>query len=300
MVQYIDLIKSDETKEGNSNGDSYVTSNGARYPFISAGDYGEDSAAGHGTHTAGSAAGATISNPAELANCTSDRVLSCVGGCIDETSFFGDDLISSYYQQNELADLDRLCPAYDCDGLSDDVCLSDDAATTLTEHGGVARGAKVSIFDVITDSSGLGIYLAGNGLWKPTLEIGGRLHSNSWGSDSLCMVDSLDGLYDEFMWEVRDDLTAVGRLVCQREWEWEDMQFCRGSSVDPAVAFSRAETLLHEHVTFTVDAFVRLLLTDFLYFHNHGPWARVSYFSLLPFPLDCAEPRTSTDFCCWQ
>ncbi|CAN0545123.1 unnamed protein product, partial [Ectocarpus sp. 12 AP-2014] len=69
--------------------------------------------AGHGTHTAGSAAGATLNDPAETITCSGDETLGCVGGCIDESETT-DDLVSSAIQM-ALPDLDRLCPMYGCD-----------------------------------------------------------------------------------------------------------------------------------------------------------------------------------------
>lgn len=207
LVQYINLVRSDDTAEGRAFGDSFVSSGGVRFPWIDADEYETDDPAGHGTHTAGSAAGATISSPANTTSCPSDRVLSCVGGCISENAVFGDDLVSSFSQLLAQADLDRLCPEYDCDGWDEEVCLSGDAATTLTEHGGVARGAKISIFDVFTNSFTFGTYLAGNGMWEAPMEIGGKLHSNSWGGDLGCRVDAYDILYDEFMYEVSDKVS---------------------------------------------------------------------------------------------
>lgn len=212
LVQYISLLRSDETAAGRVYGDSYVSRSGQRYPWIDADEYHKDYAAGHGTHTAGSALGATISSPANTTNCPSDRVLSCVGGCIDEDDPSYDDLVSYSAQAYAPADLDRLCPAFDCDGMSSEVCLSDDTAAVLAEHGGMARGAKLSVFDVFTEGFTFGTYLASNGLWKPPMEIGGKLHSSSWGSSQECRVDTYDVLYDTFMYEVSDQLTLEPSL----------------------------------------------------------------------------------------
>ncbi|CAN0356769.1 unnamed protein product, partial [Hapterophycus canaliculatus] len=98
-------------------------------------------------------------------------------------------------------DLDRLCPRFYCDGLAEEYCLSDDTTENLVDHGGLARGAKLSIFDVLDDySGGLGIYMAGNGMWEPAMEAGSKLHSNSWGSYEYCDYDTLNVLYDDFMY----------------------------------------------------------------------------------------------------
>lgn len=215
LVQYINLVRPDGSANSQANGDYYDSPGGKRYYFVDADEYGDDYAAGHGTHTAGSAVGATISSPANMTTCPSDRVLSCAGGCIDEYGLYGDDLVSYTSQTSALADLDRLCPKFDCDGMSSDVCLSDDTGTVLADHGGMARGAKLSTFDVFAEDSSVGTYLPGNGLWQPPLEIGGRLHSNSWGGDLDCRVDAFDIMYDTFMYEVSDQ-SCPSRQVYDR------------------------------------------------------------------------------------
>lgn len=56
-----------------------------------------DYAGGHGTHTAGSAAGAVVSSPSYSQTgtftevCEEGRDLSCVGGCIDVDDVFEED-----------------------------------------------------------------------------------------------------------------------------------------------------------------------------------------------------------------
>lgn len=154
--------------------------------------------AGHGTHTAGSAAGATLSVPAETITCSGDETLSCVGACIDESEST-DDLVS-YYLQLALPDLDRLCPMYGCDILTDP-CLSDEVDETLSNNGGMAQGAKLSIFDVFFEVFGL-IDSLGNGVWDPCQEAGCKIHSLSLGGDTLCTTGESEILYDEFMYEV--------------------------------------------------------------------------------------------------
>lgn len=138
--------------------------------------------------------------------CESGRELSCVGGCINEIDGGeGDDLISSpYYDYFGLAvaDIDRMCPRYDCDNVNEDYCLSNDEGATLADHGGIARGAKLSIFDVLDNASGIGIDLAANGMWEPAMEAGSKLHSNSWGSMTHCDLTPLDILFDDFMYNV--------------------------------------------------------------------------------------------------
>lgn len=119
----------------------------------------------------------------------------------------GDDLLPAWedvywFARSDAADLDRLCPRYDCDGQSDLFCLSNDESTTLTEHGGIARGAKLAIFDIVDAYTGIGTEMTGNGVWEPAMEAGSKLHSNSWGSSQFCEYLPSDVLYDSFMYDV--------------------------------------------------------------------------------------------------
>ncbi|CAN0542709.1 unnamed protein product, partial [Laminaria digitata] len=100
-----------------------------------------------------------------------------------------------------IEDLDRICPMHECDDVAEDWCLSDDVAETLTEHGGMARGAKLAIFDGFSGEDGLVAY-PGNGLWESCLDADCKIHSNSWGVDFECSLTSLDILYDDFMYKV--------------------------------------------------------------------------------------------------
>lgn len=154
---------------------------------------------GHGTHTAGSVAGAVLGIPSETVTCPGLDVLGCVGGCISTTAF-DDDLLSPEGQASS-ADLDRLCPSFDCGGYPEEICLGDDVDETVIEHGGMAQGAKLAIFDVFYSDFGLGS-LAGNGVWEACLEAGCKIHSNSYGGDNLCEMRETDVEYDDFMYNV--------------------------------------------------------------------------------------------------
>lgn len=158
--------------------------------------FGDDEKAGHGTHTAGTAAGSTINNPAETTDCEAGRTLSCAGACIDDAGGLDDDLVPYYHQVD---DIDRICPFFGCD--DSEVCLGDDVGSTLAENGGMAQGAKLAIFDAFAGETSLATY-AGNDLWEPCLEAGCKIHSNSWGFDGVCVLSALDILYDEFMYKV--------------------------------------------------------------------------------------------------
>lgn len=176
----------------------------------------QDGAAGHGTHTAGSAAGATLNTPAQAITCEATQVMGCVGGCIDSssTTLTDDDLVS-FSQDYATDDIDRLCPLFNCDG---DRCLGDDVSETLTDYGGVARGAKLAIFDV---SNG-GIFYSdavGNNIWEACMDAGCKVHSNSWGGDGQCSVDAMDISYDDFMYKVSSDLRDLPlNITARREY----------------------------------------------------------------------------------
>ncbi|CAM9635784.1 unnamed protein product [Ectocarpus sp. 4 AP-2014] len=196
VIQYIELVNPD------SDYVAFSTSQGGVYPFLPPDEFGQDDSAGHGTHTAGSAAGATLNDPAETLTCSGDETLGCVGACIDESETT-DDLVSSALQI-ALPDLDRLCPIYGCDD-STDPCLSDEVDETLTNNGGMAQGAKLSIFDVFFEVFGL-IEVLGNGVWEPCLEAGCKVHSLSLGGDALCGLGESEILYDNFMYENPENL----------------------------------------------------------------------------------------------
>lgn len=100
-----------------------------------------------------------------------------------------------------MSDLDRICPAFGCDEMTEPWCLSDDVGQTLTDHGGMAQGAKLSIFDVFYGIGGYS-HLAGNGLWEPCAEAGCKIHSASLGGDTQCEADAITIVYDEFMYKV--------------------------------------------------------------------------------------------------
>ena len=197
------MVKSDSLNW--SHGSSFTTSGGDQHPWLPGDEFEADRVGGHGTHVAGSAAGATFSTPAETTTtCSGSEIPGCVGGCIDpDRTSWGDDLLTSQPDDSLFeADLDRLCPMVDCDDDNDKRCLSDDVGQTLTDNGGMAQGAKLAIFDVFSRDASLYGY-PGNGLWVPCLEAGCKIHSMSAGADNFCVVGALDVEYDEFMYQVR-------------------------------------------------------------------------------------------------
>ena len=158
------------------------------------GGYGLDLEDGHGTHTAGTAAGAVLSSPATTVNCTTNEALGCIGTCLNAA----EEILFLY---DNVPTWDTLCPQFDCDNFGDP-CLGENVSATLTENGGVAQGAKISVFDASTDGVHVWAPPVLNGLWESTNGTDSFLHSNSWGIDNDCNVDSLTVVYDEYMYEV--------------------------------------------------------------------------------------------------
>lgn len=166
--------------------------------------FGVDLEDGHGTHTAGSAAGATLNTPATTVTCDTDETLGCIGTCLSAI----DEL---FVQPDGSIMWDTLCPQFDCDAAAGDTCLGQDVSATLTESGGVAQGAKISVFDASVDGLEVWASLALNGLWESTNGTDSFVHSNSWGSDNDCNVDSQTVTYDEYMYEVRREVFVLAR-----------------------------------------------------------------------------------------
>ena len=200
VIQYIDMIKTDLI----AGLGTITTSEGGWFYDISTGGFQGDDVEGHGTHTAGSALGATLNVPAETTTCSGTKDPGCVGGCIDaDRTSWGDDLLALPIENATFsADIDRICPMHGCDDETVQWCLSDDVEQTLTEHGGMAQGAKLAFFDVFANDEIDLMDYVGNGLWEPCLEAGCKLHSNSWGGPGVCLLTAQDILYDDFMYKV--------------------------------------------------------------------------------------------------
>lgn len=206
IVQYISLIRQDVAGDAQPYGDYYTTNNGQQFPWYSAEGFATETPGGHGSHTAGTAAGATLTSPVEIGTCSGDDELGCVGSCLN-TSYV--ETLTS----NLVINVDTLCPKFDCDGRGDalDSCLSDDTVETLTAHGGVASGAQLSIFDVSADGISVWAELALNGLWDAANDTGCVVHSNSWGADGDCTVDTSSVAFDRYMYEVRRGVCGLSR-----------------------------------------------------------------------------------------
>lgn len=174
----------------------FSTSSGGVYPWYSGSGFGQDLAGGHGTHTAGSAAGAALTDPAEAAVCVGTDTLGCLGECLNQTYLWA--LLG-----NDEADWDTWCARFDCDGSGSDGCLAGDVAGTLAGNGGMAQGARLAIFDTSFDGVSIWVSLVGNDLWEAADGTGCLVHSNSWGGYSYCTVDAECIMFDEYMHEVR-------------------------------------------------------------------------------------------------
>lgn len=200
IIQYTNMVKTDSVL--GSHGSSSTTSGGEHARWMPGSDFENDDLIGHGSHTAGSVAGATRNVPAETVTCNEPRELGCVGGCIDRDAPVWSDDVNPYSSQSPWhGDIDRVCPELSCDDTTEPWCLSDDVSQTLTEHGGMAQGAKLSIFDVFYGEHSLSHY-AGNDLWQPCAEAGCKIHSASIGGDVWCVPDAITMVYDDFMYKV--------------------------------------------------------------------------------------------------
>ncbi|CAM9691381.1 unnamed protein product [Scytosiphon promiscuus] len=270
IIQYINLIKSDDV--AGSHGDSFTTSLGEQFSWLPADEFEFDDPAGHGTHTAGSAAGATLNSPAEPITCGAAETLSCVGACVDDNPSVADDDLVSYYQQ--YADIDRLCPLFSdfgCDDAEGAGCLSDDVSENLTNNGGMAQGAKLAIFDAFYGMLGLAGFV-GNGLWEPCREAGCKIHTNSWGGDYYCALGPQDVLYDTFMYQNPENLLI---FAAGNEGEY-DRTSCTISS--PAIAKNvlAVGATVSGETRFSVTASVypetpNLSMDTVAYFSSYGP-----------------------------
>lgn len=157
-----------------------------------------DQRLGHGTWVAGIAAGAiSAQSGLEAANCSAEEE-ACTGECLTAAAV-------ESKRQNGRFDLDTFCPKYNCDGNDDmafSSCLDNNTVTNLYENGGVAPGAKISVFDGVYSKGDNLQPLAGNRVWIAANETGAKIHSSSWDFGTLCGHTYLENTYDRFMYEV--------------------------------------------------------------------------------------------------
>eukprot|EP00903_Cladosiphon_okamuranus_P018381 g16907.t1 len=191
IVQYIRLVREDYA--GSPYGETFATTRGGAFSWYEESGFGFDMEAGHGTHTAGTAAGSTLGKPAETVTCEAGSEVGCIGKCVTTWG-------AAEAAADSLLTWDTLCPQFNCDGLTG-ACLSEDVSETLTDNGGIARGAKLAVFDVSIDGNAVWASLAENGLWDATKDTGCMLHSNSWGGDYDCNMDAETATFDQYMYE---------------------------------------------------------------------------------------------------
>lgn len=162
------------------------------------GGFDQDTYNGHGSWAAGIAAGATdMGSPFLTQTCSRDEVPMCVGGCMSTAE-------ATEYLANGIFDGETFCPTYDCDGYgaASDYCFQSDALETLAQNSGIARGARLAIFDYSYTGDDSYVYLAGNFVWYSAFGTDAKIHSNAWGYVYTCEVTEFEILYDTFMYEV--------------------------------------------------------------------------------------------------
>lgn len=198
VVQYMELFKTPNSSQTSVYSDSFYYYSEIYETMTpnSTARYDQDVPDGHGTHTAGTAAGAMVAD--HLKACPAGQVSGCVGKCLTIEE-------ATKPRDGGAFDLDTRCPAFGCaENGSEHTsgCLSNDATRNVEQSGGVARGAKLAVFDV----SGGGQWRSmevGNDLWAVSAETGAKVHSNSWGmADAWCAFGEWDVQYDAFMYEV--------------------------------------------------------------------------------------------------
>ncbi|CAN0345646.1 unnamed protein product [Pylaiella littoralis] len=178
---------------------STTSSTASPYSSVSfTGGFYKDTVGGHGTWTAGIAAGA-ISERSGVPDegCYGDELPGCAGGCIMTSEV--DEMLN-----NEYFDIDLFCPMYECDGDADmaySYCLSDDPAETLYQNSGMAPGAQIAMFDASYTGFDAYVEYAGNYVWESAVETGAKIHSNSWGFATFCELTEFEYLYDTYMYE---------------------------------------------------------------------------------------------------
>lgn len=199
IVQYISLVRADLEPQ-DMHETYYTTFAGEQFPWYSADGFTTEVPGGHGSHTAGTAAGAVVNAQAKTTTCDKDagEKVGCVGGCL--TSAEVDEFTS-----NIVVDVDTMCSAFECDGEGKNFesCLDNDTPEILAMYGGVAQGAKLALFDASGDGVTVWATLAGNGLWIAAEGTGAMVHTNSWGGDTFCNVDVTSVVFDLYMYEVR-------------------------------------------------------------------------------------------------
>jgi len=89
--------------------------------------------------------------------------------------------------------------------VSGSIAGNDEIDDNPQPYNGIAKNARLSVYDIGTDSGSLELPSSLSYIFEAAYEDGARIHSNSWGSDESFYTFSAKEV-DQFMWENKDML----------------------------------------------------------------------------------------------